>query len=902
VKIHQLTASEVVESLHSSARGLSAAEAGRRLLEFGPNRIERLKRKPMFLRFLRGFTHFFAVILWCGAAIAFFAEWKAPGGGMAALGVAIIGVIVINGVFSFWQEFRAEQAIAALQKLIPHEAKALRDGQLTTVPSENLVPGDIICLEEGDDIPADCRILESFALRVNNATITGESQPAPKDARVCQEEEIFRSKNVLLAGTSVFSGEATAIVFATGMHTEFGKIARLTQSTEGEPLSPLQREIVRLSRLIASIAVIVGVLFFLVGQAIGLTFWDNALFALGIIVALVPEGLLPEVTLALATCSQRMAKRNALIRHLPSVETLGCATVICTDKTGTLTKNRMSVRRLHFCGRTIDIDGRLSPVPAEGAVFERLCEIAINCHNVKETVRNGRPYLAGDPTEVALVEFARASSPGLQPSRRVDELPFDSERKRMSILGWQDGRLVLYTKGALELLLPLCRKIDTETGTTEMTEELRAGLLETQEQMARNGLRVLALAQKVVPDEYDQSALESDLTLAGLIGLEDPPRPEVPEAIRKCKEAGIKVIMITGDHPQTAHAIASEIKLVESDRPVIITGSHLRRMSPSQLLLILRAPEIIFARADADQKMHIVEALKRKGHIVAVTGDGVNDAPALRAADIGIAMGLTGTDVARESAHMILADDNFASIVNAVEEGRAVFANIRKFLTYVLASNIAELVPCLAFVLLRVPLPLSVLQILSVDLGTDILPALALGTEKPDRAVMKVPPRSGKVGLFDLPLLARAYLFLGLMVAAGSMSAYHFVLAAGLWRYGQPLGADNPLYRQATTACLCGLICMQIVNSSMCRSDRQSVLSLGPFTNRLLIWGICSEILLMLVIGYTPFGNAVWHTAPLPPRFWLFMLPFMAGMALLEEGRKWICRRAGKPVRAPVIL
>lgn len=920
MKIHQLTTDEAIRSLHSSMTGLSSAEAKRRLMEFGPNSIHQMDRKPLIWRFLTGFTHFFAIILWCGAAIAFFAELSQPGQGMFILGCAIVGVIIINGLFSFWQEYRAEQAINALQKLIPHEANVMRDGHLLRIPTEEIVPGDVLSLQDGDDIPADCRLLECFRLRVNNATITGESAPVAKDKNQSAESEALHSKNILLAGTSIFSGEAQALVYSTGMNTEFGKIARLTQATV-ESLSPLQKEIVRLSRIIALIAISVGIFFFSVGLFIGISIWDNTIFALGIIVALVPEGLLPEVTLALATCAQRMAKRNALVRHLPAVETLGCTTVICTDKTGTLTLNRMKVRLLFLGSQLIEItgDADLGVPPHLAQLSSIFTTIAYNCNNLKQVEQHGISTALGDPMDVAMVECARSLDNSIRPLKRLDEIPFDSTRKRISMVVEDESPLII-TKGALETVLPLCTLMDIagpsssmgrssapnsksppEYASIELNETKRQELLKAEADITARGLRVLAVAYKILP-EYDKEAekwdekenndrenLESDLTFVGLVGLEDPPRPEVKGAVEKCREAGIKIIMVTGDHPNTARAIAREIGLVDSE-PVVITGAKLQTMSDAALQLILDSPEIIFARTDPSQKMRIVQTLKKKGHIVAATGDGTNDAPAIKAADIGIAMGMSGTDVAREAADMILADDNFASIVNAVEEGRTVFSNIRKFLTYVLASNIAELVPCLAFILFRVPLPLTTIQILSIDLGTDVLPALALGVEEPDACAMKRPPRPRKAGLFDAALLSRAYLFLGLLVSIGSMSAYFYVLMSGGWHFGDVLAGNSPLYKEATAACLIGLMCMQIINSSMCRSEERSIFSLGILSNKFLIVGIACQLSLMLFIDYTPAGNLIFRTAPLSKEVWLFMVPFMLGLMILEESRKYLVR------------
>ena len=898
MKIHHLSVDDALASLHSGPEGLSGAEAGRRLQEFGPNRVERVAATPLWVRFARGFTHFFAVILWVAAGLAFVAAWRDPGQGMATLGFAIVGVILINGVFSFWQEYRAERAISALQRLLPHRVKALRplfgavqrEHTVFEIPAEALVPGDVILVAEGDDIPADCRVIQAFGARVNNATVTGESLPKARDERPSPEEDVIRSKNVLLAGTSLVSGEARAVVFATGMRTEFGKIAHLTQTAD-EVLSPLQREIAYVSRVVAVLATVLGVVFFAIGYALGFPFWSNFIFAIGIIVANVPEGLLPTVTLSLAMASQRMAKRNALIRHLPSVEALGSATVICTDKTGTLTQNRMVVKRLFLSGALYDPDemgalGRRPPWDAHRAFIE----VAHFCHNLKEAERGGSTVLLGDPMEVVLVQMARRVLPDVPGAPRVDEVPFDADRKRLSTLHKHRDGLMLYTKGALETLLPLCSRVRYGGETRPLTAEMADAFVKAQDEMAEAGLRVLAFAHRRVAEPYDRSTLETDLTLLGLVGLEDPPRPEVPHAVQRCRDAGIKVIMITGDHPRTASAVARRVGLVRTDAPLVIVGDQLRLMSDTQLQLAVAAPEIVFARVTADQKMRIVVALKARKEIVAVTGDGVNDAPALRKADIGIAMGITGTDVAREAADIVLMDDNFASIVAAVEEGRAVFDNIRKFLTYILTSNIPEIVPYLAFVLFRIPLPLTIIQILAVDLGTDMLPALALGAERPDPGVMQRPPRPVGERLLGRALLARAYLFLGVLEAAAAMAAFFFVLDRGGWEYGRPLDASDPLYLQATAACLSAIIVMQVVNVFLCRDDRTSAFAFGLFSNPLILWGIVAEVTLILLIDYTPWGNLIFGTAPLAKAVWLFLIPFAVAMLGLEELRKLIAR------------
>jgi calcium-translocating P-type ATPase len=888
MRIHQLSVDEALRSLHSGSTGLSGAEAERRLQEFGANRVEPAPTVLPFVRVLQAFTHFFALLLWAAAGLAFLAEWQDPGSGMATLGFAIVGVILVNGLFSAWQEYRAERAMAALQRLLPHQVKVLRDGKVRQTTAEDLVPGDVIFLDDGDDIPADCRLIEAFGVRVNNATVTGESAPQARDARPGGEEELLRGRNVLLAGTSLVSGQAKALVFATGMHTEFGKIARLTQAAP-QALSPLQQEIVRLSRFVAVLALGLGVVFFLVGRVLGLTFWQNFLFAIGILVANVPEGLLPTVTLALALASQRMARKKALIRHLPSVETLGSATVICTDKTGTLTQNRMAVKKVFLSGQLHDLAGGRLAVPAEA--HRPFLQAAFLCHTLKEVEEGGRRAVLGDPMEVALVSLGckHLAAPAAYP--RVDEVPFDSDRRRLSTLHRTPEGLVLYTKGALEALLPLCSGAQIGAEVQPLGAGLQNDFLLAQEALAGEGLRVLAVAYRAVPEGYDRDRLEEGLTLTGLVGLEDPPRPEVPAAIERCREAGIKVIMVTGDHPQTARAVARQVGLVRRDSLRVITGEELRRMSRAQLQLALDLPQVLFARVGADQKLDIVKALKAKRHVVAVTGDGVNDAPALRNADIGIAMGQTGTDVARAAADMVLLDDNFASIVAAVEEGRTVFANLRKFLTYVLTHNVPELVPYLAFVLVRVPPALTVLQILAVDLGTDILPALALGAEPPEPGAMRRPPRSRGERLVDGRLLVRAYLFLGMLEAAAAMAAFFFILTGGGWRYGEWPAPNDPLYMQATTACLSAIVVMQVANVFLCRSERASAFSFGPFSNRWILGGILAEAALILLIDYTPVGNRLFGTAPLGWQAWLLLVPFAAAMLALEECRKCLARR-----------
>ena len=888
MKIHELSADDAIASLKSDRQGLSAAEAERRLDEFGFNRVEKVARQSILLRFLKEFTQFFALILWFAAGLAFLAEWSAPGQGMAKIGFAILAVIVVSGIFSFWQEFRIERTLAALRGLLPQQVDVLREGKAVRLLADRLVPGDIVLLEQGNNIPADCRLIEAFGVRINDATVTGESLSKLRTAEPSAEEEVIKADNILLAGTSIVSGEGQAVVFATGMHTEFGKIAHLTQ-TGREATSPLREEIAYLSRLIGILAVAIGLIFFTISRFLGVPFWEDFIFAIGIIVAMVPEGLLPTLTLALVLATQRMAKRNVLIRYLPSVETLGSTTVICTDKTGTLTQNRMTVRRL-LLGASLEC----SPIPGasqEAAALYRPFFMTANlCHGLRNGDQQGHEVLQGDPMEIALVQTAQRFISALPPCKKLDEIPFDVSRMRLSTMHETPEGPTLFCKGAPETVIPLCDRILADGEIRAFDSELRAKVHQAQEAMAGQGLRVIALSYQPLKDDWKRAEVETNLIFAGLAGLEDPPRPEVAEALHKCRQAGIRVIMVTGDHPLTAKAIGREIGLIQSDSPLVMTGDELRVLTDAQLFLALDTTEIIFARVGADQKSRIVEALKRKGHVVAVTGDGVNDAPALKSAHIGIAMGIAGTDVAKEAADMVLLDDNFASIVNAVEEGRAVFSNIRKFLTYILAHNVPELIPYLVFSMFSVPLALTPIQILSIDMGTDSLTALGLGVEKPDPRLMQRPPRSQHQRLFDWPLALRAYLFLGAIEAAIAMGAFFFVLHGAGWRYGGALAMNDPLYLRATTACFSAIVVLQIVNVFLCRSATRSIFSTGILGNALIWGGVLLEFALLALITFTQIGNSILGTAPIGGRTWLFILPFAAAMLVAEEVRKWIVR------------
>lgn len=894
--INSLSKEDAFRALISSENGLSETEAAKRLSENGFNEIREVRRASLTIKFLKQFTHFLAVLLWVGAGLAFLSDYLHPGEGMATLGFAIIAVIVINAVFTYIQEYRAEKALQALNKLLPFYVRTIREGREQEIHSRKVVPGDIILLSEGDRIPADARLIEASVLKVNNASLTGESEASLRN-HLPSQGEILESPNIVFAGTTVTSGSGKALVFATGMGTEFGRIAHLTSAVEPE-LSPLEKEIVKATRLVAAISAIVGIFFFGLGFLIGRNFWDNFIFAIGITVALIPEGMLPTVTLSLAMASQKMAKRKALIKNLSSAETLGCVTVVCTDKTGTLTQNRMAASKIWKDDQVIDAKDH------SAQANDMLMQTALLCNNA----RFADNVYKGDPTETALLRLGRESMGDIS-AERISEIPFDSDRKRMTTLNKVENREYLFTKGAMEGILPLCSRFRMNGIEQKIDDTFREKALNAYNQLMDKGLRVLAFAYKKNKERspkgegqedheidmsrsstVDPQSLEADLVFAGLIGLEDPPRPEVPDAIKKCHDAGIKVIMITGDGSRTAVAIARKIGLVEGE-PVVIEGPELVKMDDRELRKKLLAKEIIFARMTPKHKMRVVSILQEEGERVAVTGDGVNDAPALKKADIGISMGISGTDVAKEASDMILLDDNFATIVNAVEEGRAVYDNIRKFITYIFSSNIPEAVPYLAYILLGIPLPLTIMQILAVDLGTDMLPALALGAEKPTPSVMKQPPRSRDERLLDFSVISRAYLFLGPIQAVACMFGFFYVMYGGGWNWGTIVHPDNVLYMQATTACLTAIIITQIGNVFACRSSKESVLSIGLFTNRVIFIGIGFELCLQIFIVYHPYGNKIFSTHPISLATWIVLIPFALLLFFAEEARKYIALR-----------
>jgi len=862
-QIHNLTASEALSALASSARGLTPDEAAKRLRDRGPNVLSLPPALGWLRALLRQFTNLFSLLLDLSAVLCFVADHMQPGEGMAVLGFALLVVAVLNALFTFAQELRAERAMAALAKLLPLEIRVRRAGVEQRIPVADVVVGDVVMLGEGDRIPADCRVVDARSLLVNNAPLTGESRHTNVTAEAVVGGRLIDASNVAFAGCLVLRGSADAVVFATGRGTEFGKIAALSVEVRRPP-TPLEREVTRTVRVVTTIAVSLGLLFFGYGLLSGRPLWTNVVFMLGIIVANVPEGLLPTLTLSLALGGLRLAKKKVLVKSLNAVEALGAVEVICTDKTGTLTRNDLVVTAAVAAttGRELAHDAR-----------RELLEAAVGASEVHRSPTG----LTGDPLDVAAARALEAlgGDPLELAGRIVHHLPFDVERRRAASVVVSGTNRRFHIKGAWEVVRAHVSHVVSAEGLRVATDDVFAACEATVHELASRGLRVIAVSSREL-DVTELSAPEPDLehglTLLGFLCLEDPLRPEVPEAVRRCRTAGVRVLLITGDHPDTARSIAVQAGIIDAsaDRSAVLTGDALESEHELGLVARIEAGARVFARTTPEQKLKIVRAVKHMGLLVAMTGDGVNDAPALRAADVGIAMGVSGTDVAREAAQIVLLDDNFASIVAGVEEGRAVFSNVQKFTSYVLSSNVPEIVPFLAYVVLPVPLALTVIQILCIDLGTDMIPAIGLGQEPPDGEAMARPPRGAHGRLLSRALLLRSYLFLGAIQAVWAMAMFFAVLVAGGWHFGQLPPAESPLYRGATGITLISVIFVQIANLVGRRFEQRWGLDAAFFKNPFFVVGVSAELVFgWAALYFPPLADSI-GTGPVDARWVLF--------------------------------
>lgn len=913
--IYSLRPQQVFESLETSPDGLGTTEAQSRLSLYGENVLSEEPKEPLSHKIFRHILHPQAGILLLAVLLA--AIGKDFG-----LSLVILALIVFNAIFSYWREYRAEQAVEKLRAILPAYAHVLRNGQDEHILAKEVVPGDLLILAEGDNIPADARVVEEFGLRVNNSTLTGESVPARKIADASYQQSIseLEQPNLIFAGTSVVAGTGRAVVYATGMLTQFGRIAHLTQSI-ADPPSPMQKELRQVTKIITLAALAIGLLVLIVGFTSGLGLDSSALlfFTLGIIVAVIPEGLPATLTLSLAIAVQRLTQKGVLAKKLNIIETLGTVSVICTDKSGTLTQNQMTVREIWTSRKKIKVTGvgyepkgKFKPEPA-GQPWEEtllsLLEAADCCNNARlnpPSAEHPTWSSLGDQTEAAMKVVALKANLNEKELNlvypRVHEIPFDARRKRMTTIHRGLHNEMAFTKGAPREVLQLCTHIEIDNEILPLDDTLRAEILAANDDYARRALRVLAVARRELPsniESYRAENIERDLVFLGLMAMMDPPRPEVEAAIKTCRQAGIRIIMITGDYGLTAESLARRVGMLTTHNARIVTGSELDTLSDIELSKIL-AQEVLFARMAPEHKMRIVSALQARGEVVAVTGDGVNDAPALRKADVGVAMGLVGTDVAKEAADIILTNDNFGAIVHAIEEGRAIYDNVRKFITYIFSSNVPEVMPFLVTASLPViPLALNVRQILAIDLGTDLLPAVALGTEKPEPNVMQRPPRKRSTRLVDNGLLIRSFLWLGMLEAVlcyiGFFSVYLFSGNADLlslpWLEKLPypdffhleIPAEN-VNKMAATVFHAGVVMAQVGNAFACRSGILRNTRLGWGSNRLLIYAAIFEIAGIVIIIHQETIATYFNHVNIPLRYWLGLAFF----PLIIYGMEWI--------------
>ncbi|MFC1810611.1 cation-translocating P-type ATPase [Patescibacteria group bacterium] len=935
--MHTKTAEEIYKELNTSVKGLTGSEAALRIEKYGFNELKVKKRTPWWVHFLQEFTDLMVVILIIAAVIAIAAgEWRDA--------VVILAIVFINAIIGFIQKFRAEKAIEALKKMVAPTARVLRDGKEQEIEARLLVPGDIIILSEGDRITADARIIEQNELETQEAALTGESTNVPKHAKSQEEISAGERSNFIYMGTDVAHGSGKAVVISTGMDTKFGHIAKLTSTTKKDK-SPLQKELFRIGVFVGKVTLVISAILILTGIFVQKqAFVDTFLFATSVAVAAVPEGLPATVTIALALGVQRLARKRSIVRQLASVETLGSTSHICTDKTGTLTRNEMTVKEAYFDNYSAQIGGAgykpwgailikgndrrthiIGDIDSHNEVYnkrydhlaklkiketplyttlEMMSAISVLCNNAKleeEGVNYQTSYtMLGDPTEGSLLTFARKAGFKFEDFTnkydKVFEHSFDSNRKRMSTIykGKETGIHHLYMKGATDSVLETSTHIMINGREMALDQETREKILKQNEDMAKRALRVIAFAYRDIDaqKEYKVNEDEQKMVFVGLVGMIDPPRRDVKMAVQMAKRAGIKVYIITGDHGLTAEAIAKQIGLVSKGNPhEIITGKEIAKLKDKDIEKLFNDPEkdIIFARSAPEDKLRIVSALKRLNHIVAVTGDGVNDAPALKRADIGIAMGITGTDVSKEASNMVLADDSFSTIINAVKEGRTIYENLKKFVFYIFSCNIGELITVFAAIILGLPAPLTAILILSVDIGTDVLPALALGVDVSEKGIMSQPPRNPKQKIMDRNFIAR-FLYVGLFIGAIVVGAYFWSLFSQGWQWGQIIDVDSAMYIKSSTFAFAILVLIQMVNAYNSRSSSRSVFQMGFFNNLWLLGAIMISLGVVYLLVEVPFFNEWIHTAPLEWYEWFVIIGASFGILLVEELRKLVVR------------
>jgi len=907
---HQMTLEELLPAVNlHSEQGLSADEAKQRLEQFGPNELSEGERVSPITLLLNQFKDFMVLVLMGATLVSgLLGEYLDA--------ITIVAIIVINGILGFIQEFRAERSLRALKELSAPTARIVRGGKVCQLPAHELVQGDIVILESGDRIPADIRLIETNSFYVEESALTGESVPVNKHAEPLTQQDIplGDQRNLGFMGTMATRGTARGIVVRTGMETEMGKIADLIQNTESME-TPLQHRLEQLGKILIIVAIALTIVVVIAGIMHGQPAYGMFLAGVSLAVAAIPEGLPAIVTIALALGVQRMIKRKAIVRKLPSVETLGCASVICSDKTGTLTQNKMTVTDLWIGGSHLEVTGEgyepTGQLLANGKsvdirndqALRRLLQISALCNNAslfeafpaeQRKKKTKEPLKAiwqvdGDPTEGALVVMAAklgVTQKSLQPQyKRLREFPFDSDRKRMSVLVEHQGGQFVCTKGAPDMLLNQCAYILWDGKVVPFTHTLKSKVLAANEDMAKSALRVLGLAYrdlKATDRREDEGDVECNLVFVGLTGMIDPPRKEVREAISTCRKAGIKTVMITGDHQTTAEAIAGQLGIIPRGG-MSLNGQQLALMSDEEL--DAKVDDIyVYARVSPEHKLRIVKSLQRKGHIVAMTGDGVNDAPAIKASDIGISMGITGTDVSKEASALVLGDDNFATIVAAIEEGRGIYENIRKFIRYLLASNVGEILTMFLAMIAGLPLPLVPIQILWVNLVTDGLPAMALGVDQAEKDLMQQKPRPARENIFARRL-GWKIISRGILIGVCTLAAFWLVLQGG------PNG-DSAQLTKAQTVAFATLVMAQLIHVFDCRSSR-SIFHRNPLQNRYLVLAVISSLLLMIGVLYIEALQPIFKTVPLGLQDWIIVLvaagipTFLMGLgSVLQPTRK----------------
>jgi len=882
MKPFEYTPEQLFLEFRTSQNGLHVSEVQKRQKEFGKNIIEANKKKNYLKEYFKQYIDLFPLLLETAAILALIADYYRPNEGNDMMGYAIFGAVTINATFAFWQSFKADKAAEALLKLMPTIVNVRRDKKIEAVDASELVPGDIIILEEGEKIAADAVLFEVNELFINTASLDGESKPNKRELTCKDASKAIDAVNMVYAGTSVLSGSGEAVVCATAMTTEFGKIATMTSNIE-RTLTPLEKEIVNMTKTLSIIAFTVGVVFFFLGYFSGKGFFIASIFAITLIIANIPEGLLPTITLSLSLASQRMAKKNALIKNLASVQTLGSVTVICTDKTGTLTKNEMTLKEIYLIsGERVSISGNGYEILGEfkcenenensAQYLKTLLQAGL--FNSRASIENNE--ILGDPTELAIVVAAKKYNINSS-FMKIKENPFNSERKIMSTFGKLEGKEILFVKGAPEVVLTKTTHFQDSNGLKSFDDKAKERVLQELEAFENSAYRVLAIA---INDKNE----EKNLTLLGLIAIMDIPRPEVKEALAKCYRAGIRTIMITGDNAKTAAAIAKEIGLQYDE---VLTGDQVAEIGSEELQKLLAQKTYIFSRMASNQKLKIADALQKNGEVVAMTGDGVNDAPSLKKADIGIAMG-SGTDVAKESSDMILLDDNFNSIVLAIEEGRSVYFNIKKFMTYILSSNMPEIIPTILSFFFKIPNPLSVIQILSIDLGTNILPGLALGCEESEKNSMKRAPISKSEKILDWEVFKRGYFFIGIIEASAAMFAFMTFLFSHGWQYGDVNLRDPVFAAQAMTMTLLGAVTSQLANVWTLRSWDFNIWTLSWKSNKTLLFAWSAVVVWIYMLLNVAPVQKVFNTAHIPLADLWILIPFPILILVSHETYKYL--------------